>query len=276
MLVKMKKWLKESILVLFFSLFLTTCLAVSNSQKNTDKHVSNMLCWQNFCPKNQSKNRLIDHHIFLLSLNPSTKFADWVAYRVERKNMHGKNKKRLWKADPKVPRSIAILPSDYKGANKRYQYDRGHQAPLASFTNNRFWMRANYLSNITPQKAALNQGAWKHLENAVRKLSEKKRVYVVTGTMYDGKRMPKLPHAHLQHQVPTGYWKLIVYTGTDQKTACVSAFVLGQSTPRQANFCRHKTTLSSLQKRLGQRFFKTGTRMVSMGNGVCLEKICRG
>ena len=44
----------------------------------------------------------------------------------------------------------------------------------------------NYLSNITPQLSKLNQGAWKELETAVRKLSATGAdVWVVTGPLLE-------------------------------------------------------------------------------------------
>jgi len=169
------------------------------------------ICFNNSCPsKITSNNIIIEHDIFVLSMNPTTKFADWVAYRVEPRNLNGLNKQRVWKKDPKLGAKYAFSPNDYKGASKACGYDRGHQAPLADFSKSRYASQTNYLSNITPQLAKLNRGAWKRLEDKERLLAKKTKgeVYVFTGTYYTGKPMCQLPKAKLQHTIPNGYWKI--------------------------------------------------------------------
>ena len=77
------------------------------------------------------------------------------------------------------------MPSDYTDTNAELGTERGHQAPLASFTGTAHWKDTNYLSNITPQKAALNGGAWGLLEQRVRNLAQDPSVtavYVMTGS----------------------------------------------------------------------------------------------
>ena len=77
--------------------------------------------------------------------------------------------------------------------------DRGHQAPLASFKGSRYASQVNYLSNITPQKSDLNQGAWKDLEDQVRDIVRTGRtVYVMTGTLYETD-IGELPFADEDH-----------------------------------------------------------------------------
>ncbi|CAF3761573.1 unnamed protein product [Rotaria magnacalcarata] len=108
-------------------------------------------------------------------MNPKTKFADWVAYKVEPKNLNGLNKQRVWREDPKLKPEYSFSPKDYEGGNKACGYDRGHQAPLANFSNNQHADQTNYLSNITPQMSKLNRGAWKRLEDKERLLAKKNK-----------------------------------------------------------------------------------------------------
>ena len=130
-------------------------------------------------------NDLVVHEIFALSSNDDRKFADWVAYRVTTETIGSSaSLNRTWKPDPALDDAETLEPGDYKGANQTHGYDRGHQAPLASFAGTVFWRSTNYLSNITPQKKGLNQQSWKHLESAVRHAvthEKGKKLYVVTG-----------------------------------------------------------------------------------------------
>jgi endonuclease G len=95
-------------------------------------------------------NDLIFRDIYAMSTNDSTKFADWVAYRLDPETVVGEvTTKRLWKADPWLAEEETLEPEDNKGAHKALETDRGHQAPLASFKGTN-WQETNYLSNIYP------------------------------------------------------------------------------------------------------------------------------
>ena len=73
--------------------------------------------------------------------------------------MRGPKRERNWAKDPKIDIRYTFTPPDYKGMSQEpYFFDRGHQAPLASFKNHPKWYVLNYLSNITPQKKDLNRG----------------------------------------------------------------------------------------------------------------------
>ena len=163
------------------------------------------------CPSGSPiTNDIVIRDIYILSSNDATKFADWVAYRVTREAI-GRSESRNWKSDPWLADNETLEPPDYTGANAALGTDRGHQAPLASFTSTDSWRTTNYLSNITPQESALNQGVWVDLETAVRTLAERQAsnaVYVITGPLYE-RQMPALPQADEDHRVPSGYWKII-------------------------------------------------------------------
>ncbi len=146
-------------------------------------------------------NDLIIRDCYALSSNDSTKFADWVAYRLNSETIFVPatitkevRLERVWKADPWLDPDETLEPTDYKGAHAALKTDRGHQAPLASFKGTGCWAETNFLSNITPQKSALNQGPWRILEDKVRDLAAKQTVYVITGPLYE-REMKRLPGA---------------------------------------------------------------------------------
>jgi endonuclease G len=189
------------------------------------------------CPENPEGNDLIFNHIYALSNNPNTKFADWVAYEVNPIN-YGVSPGRDWGKEPLLDENETLEEADYKGANRsELEADRGHQAPLATFAGSRYWYEANYLSNITPQDKDLNQGPWKELEDAVRDAATYEHpLYVITGPTFDNP-MPSMPGADEPHQVPSGYFK-IVY----DKSGGV-AFWMGQDSGRKDDFCDKRNSL---------------------------------
>src|SRR5271155_1100346 len=104
------------------------------------------------------------------------------------------NCKRIWETDPDLDPTTTLTPRDYKNVRTALASDRGHQAPLSSFCGSPYWQEADYLSNITPQKSDLNEGAWEKLENAERKLVTDRDtdiVYSITGPLYE-RPMPSL------------------------------------------------------------------------------------
>lgn len=210
------------------------------------------------CPSGSPlTNDIITRDIYILSSNDSTKFADWVAYRVT-KDTIGQTQKRIWKPDPWLADDETLEPEDYDGAFAALKTDRGHQAPLASFTATPNWKATNYLSNITPQKSELNRGPWKKLEDAVRALAKKSgtsAVYVITGPLYE-REMPALPNADESHKVPSGYWKII---STEKNGIIkVAAFLFDQETERRAKFYEQRfiTSVRMIESKTGLNFFQ--------------------
>lgn len=200
-------------------------------------------------------NTLIARQIYCMSNNGETKFADWVAYRLDEKSVTGPSaKKRLWKPDPSLDKAATLEPTDYKGAHAALMTDRGHQAPLASFKGTEYWHQTNYLSNITPQNKNLNQGPWKRLEDKIRELAAEQPIYVMTGPLYE-RQMAMLPNADEAHQIPSGYWKIVAVQSYVNQPILLVGFIFDQETARGAKFGDHLATVNDIEARSGLDFF---------------------
>lgn len=162
---------------------------------------------------------------------------------------------RWFNPDPWLAEDETLEYSDYKEAFDRLKLSKGHQAPLGSFKGTDDWQETNYLSNITPQKADLNQGPWKELEEKVRNFVTKDNtVYVMTGPLFE-KRMPLLPKADEPHKVPSGYWKIIFFQqGKTSQTIRVASFIFDQETPRRSKLLDHLSTINDIEQRSGLDF----------------------
>jgi endonuclease G len=194
------------------------------------------------CPSNPESNDLVFGHVYALSNNGNTKFADWVAYEVDVSNF-GNTPGRKWTVEPLLDESNTLEAGDYKNASSSsLEADRGHQAPLASFAGSRYWSELNYLSNITPQDKDLNQGPWKKLEEAVRNaVSFRRSLFVITGPLYTAD-MPSMPKADEEHKVPSSYFK-VVYDLSGK----AAAFIMKQSAKRNDKYCEKRVSLSDLK-----------------------------
>lgn len=198
-------------------------------------------------------NDLVVREIYALSNNKQTKFADWVAYRVTRETIGTSDSlKRTWRNDKLLDREDTLQTDDYKDASSALNTNRGHQAPLASFTGTHFWRVTNILSNITPQKSALNQGPWFRLESAVRDVAYASgQVYVVTGPTFDSDEEPmRLPAADEPHNVPTGYFKVVADSG-----GRLTAFLFDQDAPGGMDYRKATETLENVESASGLDLF---------------------
>ncbi|GGO83831.1 endonuclease [Marinobacterium nitratireducens] len=197
------------------------------------------------CPSNPVGNDLLFAHIYVLSNNPATKFADWVAYEVDVVNF-GASPGREWRPDPLLDDDETLEPEDYSGAfSSALRANRGHQAPLAAFAGSRYWPELNYLSNITPQDKDLNQGPWADLEDAVRAaVSYRHSLFGITGTLYES-AMPGLIGANEFAIVPSGYFK-IIYDGSGK----AAGFVMNQDSGLQDDHCSKNATLTTIQSKV--------------------------
>lgn len=191
-------------------------------------------------------NDLVVRRTHALSSNDSTRFADWVAYRLTAQEVAGTLPlDRPWRPDPWLDADETLEPADYAGAYDASGYQRGHLAPLASFKGTVYAGEVNALSNIVPQSASLNRGPWGTLEAAERDLvlrrawldPDRAAVYVLAGTLYE-RPMPPLPRADEPHAVPSGFWKVVaVQNGPGPASVVVAAFVFDQCAPGDGAGC---------------------------------------
>ncbi|WP_420607284.1 DNA/RNA non-specific endonuclease [Novosphingopyxis sp.] len=195
-------------------------------------------------------NDTIVREIYTLSSDDLTKVADWVAYRITPASI-GPSGDRVWQADPWLSVDETLTPHAYDGANRALHIDRGHQAPLASFSGTPFADETNFLSNITPQSSALNQGAWSALEAQERLLARRfnTAVYVYTGPLFE-RLMAPLPSEPALHRVPSGYWKVIALAD-----GRISAFIFDQTASRAMPYCDGRVPLEQVVLRSRLQLF---------------------
>lgn len=248
----------------FFVIYLSSLTAQPTSPAPMEIHCKHFI--YGYPLGTPTTNDLIIRDLYVLSSNDLTKYADWVCYRLTpHETMGTLDLYRKWRSDPWLNGSETLEASpssqdDYRGVGSGdandpngSRYDRGHQAPLASFKGSRFASQVNFYSNITPQRPHLNQGPWKNLEDKVRELvMEYGQIWVMTGPLYE-RNMPPIPNCNEAHTVPSGYWKIIV--AEENNSIQVAAFIMDQSAARNADYTNHVVSVADIQTRSGLNFF---------------------
>lgn len=192
--------------------------------------------------------QVIHHYAYVLEFADVYKQPSWVCYMLCRTRVETSEVPRTndFRSDPAVSTGSAT-PKDYS----RSGYDKGHLAPSGDFRWNELAQSESFfMSNMSPQRPALNRGIWKHLEDKVREWAQElDTLYVVTGPVLK----PGLPTIGTSNvAVPENYYKLVL----DYKPPAEEAigFIMrneGSSEP----LVDFVVTVDSIEKVTGIHFF---------------------
>jgi endonuclease G len=133
-------------------------------------------------------------------------------------------------------------------------YDRGHMVPNLAIAS-RFGVEAQaetfLMSNIVPQKPALNQGPWRLLEETLAETTATHcaEIWVVVGPIYEGP-VKKLRNGTV---IPTAFFMVIADETTEGPR--LQAFIMPQTTTRGADYRNYRTTVQDVQIRTGLDLF---------------------
>lgn len=135
----------------------------------------------------------------------------------------------------------------------RSGYDRGHLAPnfvIATRYGPQAQEETFRMSNIIPQKHALNAGLWKQLEQRVAKSYPGRfgEVWVLAGPVF-GERPEKLRR---RVAVPEACYMIIVDESEGRVRA--AAFLFPQDTPAEAPLDHYLTNIDEIERRTGLDF----------------------
>jgi len=157
-------------------------------------------------------------------------------------------RKDNFRPDPLVTPKCSATLADYATVGKTH--DRGHMAPAANNTQNDDIMSESfYLSNMQPQLANNNRGAWRLLESAEREWAKTPGTdyYVISGGIWDqgytvtGNGLG----------IPTRLYKVIY----EKKTRQVRAYLMPNAAISPAtSWPKYETTLSAVEQATGMKF----------------------
>lgn len=149
------------------------------------------------------------------------------------------------------PRTVArIEPEDYA----RSGYDRGHMAPnhaIALYYGRQAQEETFRMSNICPQKHALNAGVWKQLEQriAVNYPARFGEVWVFVGPVL-GEKPARLKR---RVAVPEAFYMIVI--DENEERVRTEAFLIPQDAPAEAEPGRYLTSIDEIERRVGLDFF---------------------
>ncbi len=206
---------------------------------------------------------LIVRQGYSLAHNNIDLIADWVAFHLTTQYVNGTEKRpgsSAFKADPLLRKGHRAERADYKGWAG--VFDRGHQAANKDSVGRgiRVVRESFYLSNMTPQSAKLNRGAWSTLESKVRKIALKRgEVWVVTGPVFkdndnDG-LVEYLTIGSDQVAVPTHYFKIVLSKKENQQDQYEALAFLIPNQKLDGEFSDYLVSVDRIEELTGLDFF---------------------
>ncbi len=193
-----------------------------------------------------------------LSYNRSKATANWTAWRLDSNWLGSTPRQDDFRPDSTLPTGwYQVTDNDYSGSG----YDRGHLSPSGDRTNSVENNSATFLmTNMMPQLAANNQGAWEDLESYCRTLAgQGNEIYIMAGpwgnigTIAQGRVV-----------VPQVTWKvvLVIPNGTNDlerinKQTRAFGIIVPNQPPLNINapWRQFRVTVDAIENLTGYNFF---------------------
>jgi len=174
-------------------------------------------------------HKTLDYAVELLDISKFT------AQKVSRKND--------FREDTNIPEKYRSTLKDYSASG----YDRGHMAPAGDFAYDANVMSESFLlSNMVPQLPNINRGVWKSIEELVRtSLDKNKKLYVITGTIYDDK-----PNLMSTVSIPSYTFKIVI----DDNRKKSIAFIVPNKPVDSNDPVKYITTIQEIEAKTGINF----------------------
>jgi endonuclease G len=189
---------------------------------------------------------VIHHTAYSLSYVEEHEQAEWVAYKISKELLNIPNVKRTNDYQPdKAVSTKSAVHSDYT----RSGYTRGHLAPAGDMAHTTETMQESfYMSNMSPQKHAFNNGIWKELEENIRDWAYKKgELIIVTGPILNDiiKKIGKN-----RVSVPSFFYKVIF----DESNEDMVGFIIPNEVSEK-HLEEYMVTIDEIEKQTGIDFF---------------------
>jgi endonuclease G len=106
------------------------------------------------------------------------------------------------------------------GKKRSIAFDVGHQVPANHFDGStKAIHQANYWTNLLPQTASMNQGAWRQTEDIIECLRDRVVLQVWGGAIWTNATNEFVASHGMQ--TPSAFWKVVIRTDTRDAIAWI-------------------------------------------------------
>lgn len=198
--------------------------------------------------------RILRNHGFILGYSDLRGNPLWVEYALTTPPLNAPYLKRLSRFENDWRSINQVSHDSYSNSG----YDRGHMAPnhaISQLYGKQGQTDSFLMTNITPQKAKLNQRVWQRLEvleiDHFAKLFGK--VWVITGPVFNSsvERLPK----DWSVEIADAFYKIYITEATADRPAIALAFLIPQSVNGKEPLTQFITSIDAIEAQTGLDFF---------------------
>lgn len=196
-----------------------------------------------------STGEVVHHRYYSLSYSEKHEQAAWTAYMMDRNMLDVPNVERGNRFNPDY--AVTTRSAFHRDYNQS-GYTRGHLVPAGDMAFDSIAMReCFYMSNISPQIKAFNNGIWKELEENIRDWTyTSDTLYIITGPILSS------TNATIGHEnkvsVPAAFFKVILDYTLPEKKAIAFIIPNQESTKRLTEYM---VNIDEVEKQTGIDFF---------------------
>lgn len=196
-----------------------------------------------------ARGQVVHHTYYSLSYIEKHEQAEWVAYLLSRDQLRLPNVARTnyFNPDPLISTGSAVH-GDYIQSG----YTRGHLAPAGDMAFDKVAMEESfYMSNMSPQLRAFNNGVWRELEESVRDWAfSAGALYVVSGPVFYSPNPRQIGKNKVS--VPDAFYKVVlIYDGKNSKAA---GFIIPHALSEKP-LSDYLVTVDEVERQTGIDFF---------------------
>jgi endonuclease G len=238
---------KQSALTALLSTLLTACLAAPTTQRT--KAVAPPQTGSAPGATRAGGNALkLDYEGFTVWLDCARRGPTKFRYNAQH---DGGSEARAasFKLDPNVPKKCQQTSAAAYGNG----YDRGHQVPANHLDASPVAIRqSNYMTNILPQAAQMNRGAWLLTEEIVECYRDIDELLVIGGVIWGNN--PADDFFLQSHGVatPDAFWKVVI-RGTGQDERAIAWIVPNSAQATKNNLDRYLVTVGEIERLTGEK-----------------------
>jgi endonuclease G len=193
--------------------------------------------------------RTLENEGFTIGYSELRRNPLWVVYRATAVKRH-----RTMPRPERFSTDTRTLAQVTSGDYSRSGYTRGHLAPnylMSQLYGRKAQHQTFLMSNVTPQRAALNQKVWQRLEEVEADHFARwfKSLWVVTGPVFDA-QLEFMPSGV---EIPDAFFRVLVRD--DEGELSLLAFVVPQEVRGDEPLDRYVVTVDEVESRTGLDFF---------------------
>jgi endonuclease G len=151
--------------------------------------------------------------------------------------------------DPNVPAECQQTTAKAYG-NK---YDRGHQVPANHLDSSDVSIReTNYMTNIMPQAANMNRGAWLQTEEIIECYRDQDELLVIGGVVWGNNTADDYFVTSHGVKTPDAFWKVVI-RGTGQDERAIAWIVPNVAEATRKNLDSYLVTVDEIERVTGEK-----------------------